>query len=304
MANSTRAGDATGETTHSDKGVVTAPDKITDVLTPPEMMSATIDAAVAKSGYSALPILVKSFLCTGFLGYATAFSFLAVAQGMPQFVSGLLFPVGYVMVAILGLEMATGNFSVMGMGVVARRIRMGELLGNWGLSLLGNLVGGVVFAAILWFVITRAGNTPGGGLLGAQLMKVAEHKVAYKDLGGIGLPVAFASGILCNWLVSLGPIISFASRSIVGKVVVLWLPFSVFFALGFEHAIVNMFLLPMGIMLGGNYSVADWWMWNQIPVTLGNITAALVFNSSLLYFASKPNPAHMVSRGAGEKTGG
>ncbi|OIP34615.1 MAG: formate and nitrite transporter [Deltaproteobacteria bacterium CG2_30_66_27] len=299
MANHVKAGDTTGKDVHPEKRGGIAPGEITDVLTPPEMMSSTIEAAVAKSNYSALLIFVKSFLCTGFLGYATAFSFLAVAQGMPQFVSGLLFPVGYVMVAILGLEMATGNFSVMGMGVVAGRIRVGELLNNWGLTLLGNLIGGVVFAAILWIVITRAGNTAGGGLLGAQLMKVAEHKVAYKELGGTGLLVAFASGILCNWLVSLGPIISLASRSIVGKVVVLWLPFSVFFALGFEHAIVNMFLLPMGIMLGGNYSVADWWMWNQIPVTLGNITAALVFNSGLLYFASKPKIARLTPEGAG-----
>jgi formate transporter len=121
-------------------------------------------------------------------------------------------------------------------------------------------------------------------------VKVAEHKVAYSSLGGTGLLVAFASGMLCNWMVSLGPIIALASRSVVGKVVLLWLPFSVFFALGFEHAIVNMFVLPMGIMLGGHYTVADWWVWNQIPVTLGNIAAALIFNSALLYMANKPKP--------------
>lgn len=263
---------------------------IADAVKPPEVMSATVEVAVAKSRCPAMQLLVKSILCTGFLGYATAFAFLAVSQGMPGFTAGLLFPVGYVLIAILGLEMATGSFAVMGMGVISQRVTVGQLLNNWGITLLGNLIGGVAFAALLWFVITRAGHVPGGGALGAHLAKVAEHKVEYRDLGGIGLLVAFASAVLCNWLVSLGPIIAFPSRSVVGKVVLLWLPFSIFFALGFEHAIVNMFLLPLGIMLGANYSVAEWWMWNQIPVILGNIAAALIFNSALLYFAHRPKP--------------
>jgi formate/nitrite transporter FocA (FNT family) len=97
--------------------------------------------------------------------------------------------------------------------------------------------------------------------------------------------------MLCNWMVSLGPIIALASRSVVGKVVLLWLPFSVFFALGFEHAIVNMFLLPMGIMLGGHYTVADWWLWNQIPVTLGNLVGGFVFTGLALYLTHKPASA-------------
>jgi formate transporter len=291
MANYAKAASATGVAAYPDKkGAIAVPDEITDIVKPPDVMSATIEAAAAKSHYPALQLLVKSFLCTGFLGYATAFAFLAVSQGMPGFTAGILFPVGYVMISILGLEMATGSFSVMGMGVVGQRISVGQLLSNWGLTLLGNLIGGIAFAALLTFVITQAGHTAGGGPLGAQLVKVAEHKVAYKELGGIGLLVAFASGMLCNWMVSLGPIIALASRSVIGKVILLWLPFSVFFALGFEHAIVNMFLLPMGIMLGGHYNVADWWLWNQIPVTLGNITAALIFNSVLLFIANKPKP--------------
>lgn len=291
MANYAKAANATGVAAYPEKkGAVTAPDDITDIVKPPDMMSATLEAAAAKSHYPAMQLLVKSILCTGFLGYATAFAFLAVSQGMPQFTAGLLFPVGYVMISVLGLEMATGSFSVMGMGVIGQRVSIGQLLNNWGITLLGNLIGGVAYAALLWFVITQAGHTPDGGPLGAQLVKVAEHKVEYRELGSIGLLVAFASAMLCNWMVSLGPIIALASRSVVGKVILLWLPFSVFFALGFEHAIVNMFLLPLGIMLGANYNVAEWWTWNQIPVILGNITAALIFNSALLFFANKPKP--------------
>lgn len=289
MANYAKAANATGVAAYPEKrGAVIAPEEISDVVKPPDVMSATIEAAVTKTHYPAMQLLIKSFLCTAFLGYATAFAFLAVSQGMPGFTAGVLFPVGYVMLSLLGMEMATGSFSVMAMGVVSQRISMGDLLRNWGLTLLGNLIGGVFFAALLWFVITQAGHIDHGGTLGTQLMKTAEHKVSYKGLGSIGLLVAFASAMLCNWLVSLGGIIPNVSRSVIGKIALLWLPFMVFFALGFEHAIVNMFLLPLGIMLGGNYSISDWWIWNQIPVTLGNITAAVIFNSVLLYLANKP----------------
>jgi formate/nitrite transporter len=281
------------------KPVVTVPEEISDSVKPPDMMSGTAEAAVAKTQYSALGLLVKGFLCTGFLGYATAFAFLAVSQGMPQFLSGILFPVGYVMVAILGLEMATGSFSVMPIGMLAGKVTGGQLARNWVLTLLGNLMGGIFFGAILWIVFTNFGNTPVGtdgnnqSVLAAQIVRVAEHKVFYSQFGALGLLIAFVSGILCNWLVSLGPIMALASRSTIGKVVLLWLPFATFFALGFEHAIVNMFLLPTGIMFGANYTIADWWIWNQIPVTLGNITAGVIINGVLMWTAHNSSAAKL-----------
>jgi formate transporter len=288
----------TGVSAYPDKTpVVAVPEEITDAVKPPDMMSSTAEAAVAKTHYSALGLLIKGFLCTGFLGYATAFALLPVSQGTPQFVGGIIFPVGYVMVALLGLEMATGSFSVMPIGMLAGKVTGGQLTRNWILTLLGNLIGGVFFGAILWVVFTNFGNTPVGtdgnaqSILAAQIVEVAEKKVAYSQYGAPGLLIAFVSGILCNWLVSLGPIFALASRSVIGKVVVLWIPFAVFFALGFEHAIVNMFVLPTGIMLGGNYTIADWWIWNQIPVTLGNITAAVVIVAVLLWAAHKSKAA-------------
>ena len=52
------------------------------------------------------------------------------------------------------------------------------------------------------------------------------------------------------------------------------IPIFIFFAQGFEHSVVNMFVIPAGIILGAKVSILDWWLWNQIPVTIGNFVGA------------------------------
>ena len=91
-------------------------------------------------------------------------------------------------------------------------------------------------------------------------------------------------GVLCNWLVSLGSVMSKATRSTVGRALLMWIPIGMFFALGFEHTVVNMWLFPTAILSGANVSFYDWWVWNQIPVTIGNILGAMVLNGTLWYW--------------------
>ena len=79
-----------------------------------------------------------------------------------------------------------------------------------------------------------------------------------------------------------------ASSSTAGKIIGAWLPIFIFFALGYEHSIVNMFLIPTGMMLGAKVSIADWWLWNQIPVTLGNIVGGFLFTGLALYLTHGP----------------
>jgi formate/nitrite transporter FocA (FNT family) len=98
----------------------------------------------------------------------------------------------------------------------------------------------------------------------------------------------FVKAILCNWLVCLGVVMGMTSTSTVGKIAAVWLPIFLFFALGFEHAVVNMFVIPTGMLLGAKVSVYDWWIWNQIPVTLGNIVGGALFTGVALYATYKP----------------
>ena len=83
---------------------------------------------------------------------------------------------------------------------------------------------------------------------------------------------------------------AFTSTTTIGKIAAMWLPIMTFFALGFEHAIVNMFVIPAGIMLGANVSIADWWMMNQIPVLLGNIFGGMIFTGFALYLTARKKP--------------
>src|SRR5438309_575344 len=101
-------------------------------------------------------------------------------------------------------------------------------------------------------------------------------------MGTKGWMTAVVKGILCNWMVTLGAVLALASRSTIGKIAAMWLPIATFFAHGYEHSIVNMFVIPAGMLLGAPVSAADWWIWNQIPVTLGNMAAGAVLTGVAL----------------------
>lgn len=257
-----------------------------DAVSPAQMGRELVEDAVKKDKFPSLLILTRGFLCTPFLAYAAALSALLVTQGWPTAAAGLIFPVGYIMLATLGLEMVTGSFSVMPMGMYAGRVKPWRVVRNWWWTLLGNLAGGVFFAWLLWFSLTKGGASAPSGVL-VTLAHLAEKKVAYLEYGHLGWLAAVGMGVLCNWLVSLAPIMAKASRSVPGKVMLIWLPLSTFFALGFEHTVVNMFVFPVGILAGAKVSLYDWWIWNQIPVTIGNILGGLVFNATLWYYAQR-----------------
>jgi formate transporter len=259
-----------------------------ETVPPAEMGIALAADAAQKANIGAIHLIIRGFLCTPFLGYGAATVFVMVAQGVPLSVAGLVFPAGYVTLSFLGLEMATGSFALMPIGMYAGTITPSELVRNWTWTLTGNLLGGIFFGWLLWFSWTYGGSVdppvPGQRLLLIVINKAAEHKIEYMKYGALGWCAAIGMGVLCNWLVSLGSIMSKASRSTVGRVVLMWLPIGMFFALGFEHTVVNMWLFPTAILSGAHVSIYEWWVWNQIPVTIGNILGAMVLNGTLWYY--------------------
>ena len=124
-----------------------------DHVTPPELVGDAIELAVRKSGLGAGDLLVRGIMAGALLGIATSFAFIAVAQGLPPLVGAIIFPVGFVMLVLSGQELATGNFALLPMGVMAGRVEIGRLLRNWALVYLGNLIGSLLFAV---FVIFRS----------------------------------------------------------------------------------------------------------------------------------------------------
>src|ERR1700757_4789664 len=99
-------------------------------------------------------------------------------------------------------------------------------------------------------------------------------------------------------MVTIGAVLALASRSTVGKIAAMWLPITTFFALGFEHSVVNMFVIPSGMILGAPISLSQFLLWNLLPVTIGNIVAGTFFTGAALYvtypstskLATSPDP--------------
>ena len=256
-----------------------------DYVKPTELIGDLLTASENKSKLPVSKMVVSGALSGVFLGFATSLSWTAVAQGLPAIAGAVLFPVGFVMLVLLGLELVTGNFALLPPGLAAGRVSGGGLIRNWFWVYFGNLAGSVLYALLFYWAVTNMG-TVDSGAIGEKIRGLAEHKVlAYREIGPVlGWGTAIVKAILCNWMVTVGTVLAFSSRSTVGKVTAMWLPILTFFGLGYEHSVVNMYLIPSAIMLGAKITVTDWWVWNQIPVTLGNIVGGSVCTGMAMFF--------------------
>lgn len=255
-----------------------------DYVNPTDIVAEALKIGKKKANLRIPDMLIRGMLAGVFLGYATSLVFVILTQGVPPIVGAALFPAGFVMLVLLGLELATGNFALLPPSWVAGQVPLSRMLRNWFWVYSGNLIGSVFYALLFYLAVTSFGAN-NGGPLGDQLRQAAQKKtLAYMAAGGAGWWTAFVKGILCNWMVTVGAVLALASRSTIGKVVAMWLPIMTFFAHGYEHSIVNMFVIPAGMFLGAPVSAPVWWIWNQIPVTLGNIFSGAVFTGLALYY--------------------
>jgi len=245
---------------------------------PENVVENMLQAGKAKAGLSIKDMLIRGTLSGVFLGYATTLAIAAATQTHLGIVGAIIFPVGFVMIILLGLELATGNFALLPIAVMDGRINMKQLVYNWTWVLIGNLIGGIMYAFLYYVVMTKMGH-------------VDPTTIAYAHLGFAGMISAFTSAVLCNWMVTLGVVMALTATTTIGKITAMWLPIMTFFGLGYEHAIVNMFVIPAGIMLGANVSIADWWVWNEIPVILGNIAGGMLFTGMALYITARKKAA-------------
>ena len=259
-----------------------------DYNKPADVVAAMIDAGEKKLALGPRDIVIRGALSGALLGAATTLAFTgAVTTGQP-IVGAVIFPVSLVMIVLLGLELVTGSFAVVPLALLEGKARWNAVIVNWSWVFVANLIGGIAFGVLIAISLTDMGKAEVAGVA-ARIVAVAEAKtIGNAALGTAGMVSVFVKAILCNWLVCLGIVMGMTSTSTVGKIAAIWLPIFLFFALGFEHAVVNMFVIPTGMLLGAKVSVADWWLWNQIPVTLGNLVGGFVFTGLALYATYKP----------------
>jgi formate/nitrite transporter len=264
-----------------------------DQMKPGELITALVDSATQKTALRPRDLIIRGALAGALLGVSSAFATYATVQTGLPIVGALLFPVGLAIIVLLGLELVTGAFGIMPVGVHARRVKPSALAGNWSWIFVGNLFGSLVFGMLLAVALTTALQAPDKTGLANKLILAATAKtVGYQHMGAAGMFTAFVKAMLCNWLVCLGVVLAMGSRSTIGKIAASWLPVAIFYALGFEHAVVNMFLIPTAMLMGAKISFFQWLVWNQIPVTIGNLVGGYLFTGAALYLAhAKTAPA-------------
>jgi formate transporter len=258
-----------------------------DYVKPADVATAMAETGRRKLALPPRDLLIRGVLSGAILGVATSLAFTgAVSTGQPL-VGALIFPVGLIFIVLLGLELVTGSFALCPLPWLDGRARGATVLTNWGWVFLGNLVGSVAYGALLAIALTDMGAIAPTGVA-AFIVKVAEAKTTgYAAFGAAGLVTVFVKAMLCNWMVCLAVVLAMSTNSTIGKIATAYMPIFVFFAQGFEHSVVNMFIIPTGMMLGAKVTTADWWLWNQIPVTLGNLVGGFVFTGLAIYTTYK-----------------
>lgn len=266
-----------------------------DYVLPSAVAETFVATGAAKAQLKTRDLLLRGILSGALLGFSTTVAFSANAQGLPPMVGAVLFPAGFAMIVVLGLELVTGSFALLPSAWVAKQAALGKVAANLFWVFIGNLIGACLYAALYAAVMTQFHHNPAAGA-GALIVAAAQAKtLAYEKLGAAGIWLAIIKAALCNWMVCMGVVMGMTSRSTVGKIVACWLPIFVFFALGYEHSVVNMFVIPAGMWMGAPVSVRDWWLWNQLPVTLGNLIGGFVFVGLPMLSMRSGKQRHQVS---------
>ncbi|MBU2568923.1 MAG: formate/nitrite transporter family protein [Gammaproteobacteria bacterium] len=254
-------------------------------LVPSEFVTKMVDAGESKVYMSTRDTLIRAYMAGAILALAAVFAVsITVETGSPIF-GAILFPVGFCMLYLLGFDLLTGVFVLVPLAWIDKRpgVTVGGIFRNWGLVFVGNFLGALTVAVMMSLVFTY-GFSVEPNAVGKKLAGVGEARtLGYAQYGVAGWFTIFIRGMLCNWMVSTGVVGAMISTTVSGKVIAMWMPITLFFAMAFEHSVVNMFLFPAGLIMGGNFSIMDYFIWNEIPTVLGNLVGGLSFTGLTLY---------------------
>lgn len=252
---------------------------------PSDLVTSLVDAGEAKIFLSTRDTLLRAYMGGALLTLAAAFAVSMSVQTGSPLIGALLFPVGFIMLYLLGYDLLTGVFVLAPLAWLDRRpgVTLRGVLRNWGLVFLGNFAGAFTVAVLMSVVLTYGFSTEPDAV-GVALGHIGEGRtLGYAEHGAAGMLTLFVRGVLCNWMVSTGVVGAMVAKDVPGKALAMWMPIMLFFAMGFEHSVVNMFLFPTGLMLGGQFTIMDYLVWNEIPTVLGNLVGGLTFTGLVLY---------------------
>jgi formate/nitrite transporter len=254
-------------------------------LAPSEFVTKMVDAGESKIFMSTRDTLIRAYMAGAILALAAVFAVTVAVQTGSPLVGAILFPVGFSMLYLMGFDLLTGVFVLTPLALLDKRpgVTLKGVLRNWGLVFVGNFAGALTVAVMMAIVFTY-GFSVEPNEVGKKIAGIGEARtLGYKAHGAAGMLTLFIRGMLCNWMVSMGVVGAMISTSVSGKVISMWMPIMLFFAMAFEHSVVNMFLFPSAMIMGGNFSIMDYLIWNEIPTALGNLVGGLAFTGLTLY---------------------
>lgn len=274
-----------------------------DALMPAEMAQKAEAIGVKKANLAFWPLFALSILAGAFIALGAIFATTVSAgsstlpYGVARLLTGLVFTVGLILVIVGGAELFTGNNLII-MAFTNGKVTWQALLRNWVIVYLGNFVGSVATAVIMF--LTRQYSF-GNGSIGLAALNIANSKVNLEFLQAIAL------GIMCNAMVCMAVWLCYSARSTTDKILAIILPISGFVACGFEHSIANMYFIPLGLFIK-QFAPASFWeskalvdagismekfanlTWqgffvnNLLPVTIGNIIGGAVLVGLVYWF--------------------
>ena len=271
------------------------------VPTPQEMADTAVNAAVRKAALPFKTLFPLAVLAGAFIALGAAFSTTvgagasALPYGVGRLLSGLVFCLGLVLVVLGGAELFTGN-NLMVIAWASHKISTVGLLRNWAIVYVGNFVGSVGTALL---VFLGKQYTFGAGQVGEVALKTAVSKV------NLGFVQAIALGILCNALVCLAVWLAYSGRSTTDKILAVLFPISGFVAASFEHSVANMYFIPFALLIKGfdpsfvvahavDVSSLTWGSFfvnNLLPVTLGNLIGGVLLVGLMIWATTVRAPA-------------
>jgi len=270
---------------------------------PPAKMVALVGTAgVGKAKLSIFNLLLRGFMAGAYIAIGGALCTVCITgiatPGIAKLVGGAVFPVGLIAIVLTGMELFTGDCMIVPMAAMMKKVTWGAVMRNWVWVYIGNLVGSLAYAYLMAvgpFVSGQADGTMAVNAFGMTAVGIATGKILeYKAVGAAGLWSCFAKAIGCNFLVNIAILLAITADDVIGKFFGIWFPIMAFVSSGFEHCVANMYFLPAGkflcdwypavitqkgglLLANGGLTWSDVWLWNLIPVSIGNIVGGFLF---------------------------
>ena len=282
-----------------------------DALLPAAVAARAEESGVKKASMDALTLLVLSVLAGAFISFGAIFATTvsaggiviaapggesafstALPYGLVKLMAGLAFSLGLILVIVGGAELFTGNNMIV-MAWANGKVTTRALLANWILVFLGNFVGALSTAALM-FCTTQ--YTFGGGSVGLAALYAADAKTSLQFVPAVAL------GIMCNALVCMAVWMCYGARTMLEKIVTIILPVAAFVAAGFEHCIANIYYIPLGLFIKAGATEPFWasihktpadfpsltwgnfFVTNLVPVTIGNVVGGALMVGAVYWF--------------------